>query len=97
MKDICSEMMDQHYEDMTKEILDGAEDLPKVLPNTYWQHHNGCIYKVLTLANTEGDDPTKREKYPPTVVYQGVSNGKTWARRLDRWHGSMTLYNKETQ
>lgn len=55
-----------------------------------WQHYNGVMYLVLILANTEGDNLMKREKYPETVVYRGV-NGKVWSRRLDDWHRSMTF------
>lgn len=60
-----------------------------VLPGQVWQHHSGIIYKVLMITNTEGDG-TVREKYPPTVVYQGV-NGKCWSGRLDDWCRRMTL------
>lgn len=63
------------------------ERYPEV--GSLWRHHNGNEYTVLMLANTEGDDPTKWDKYPPTVVYRGV-NGKIWARPFYRWHSSMT-------
>ena len=53
-----------------------------------WRHRNGNIYTVLVMANTEGTDPSKFDKYPPMVVYQG-QNGKVWARRFDDWHRSM--------
>lgn len=62
--------------------------------HTKWNHYNGNTYKVIALANTEGDIESKREKYPPIVVYQG-SNNKIWARRLDDWHRSMTPYKKK--
>lgn len=55
-----------------------------LIPGTLWQHKNGNIYTILMLAN-EPDE----ERYPLTVVYGG-SNGKTWARRADDWHRSMT-------
>lgn len=54
-----------------------------------WRHYNGVLYTVLLIANSEGDDPSKRDKYPVTVIYQG-ENGKVWARPFDRWHASMT-------
>jgi hypothetical protein len=33
---------------------------------------------------------TYRDKYPVTVVYQGVVNGAVWTRPLSDWHRSMT-------
>jgi len=53
-----------------------------------WKHSSGIVYKVLLIANTEGDQV--KEKYPATVVYQGP-NGKVWSGRLDDWHRRMTL------
>lgn len=64
-------------------------DIEKPAKGSFWQHHNGNRYTVLMVTNTEGDDPTKREKYPPTVVYEG-QNGKLWSRKLADWHRSMT-------
>lgn len=64
-----------------------------IIPNTCWKHNNsGCIYLILMLANTEGNDPEKKDKYPPTVVYKDINNGKIWAGRLDDWHRRMTIY-----
>lgn len=54
-----------------------------------WKHTSGNKYVICQFANCEGDDPTKVEKYPPMVIYQGA-NGKHWARRADDWHRSMT-------
>lgn len=64
------------------------EDL--IIINSRWRHYNGAEYKVIVIANNQGDDKTKRDKYPPTVVYQGT-NGKYWARPMDDWHRSMKL------
>lgn len=69
--------------------------LKTVRPGQIWRHYNGNEYRVLMLANTEGDDESKQKKYPPTVVYRG-NNGRTWARRLDDWHRSMTLISQPT-
>lgn len=63
------------------------ESYPEI--GSKWQHYNGNVYTVLLIANSEGDDPARREKYPVTVVYQGT-NGKVWSRAFDRWHASMT-------
>jgi hypothetical protein len=62
-------------------------DIPEI--GSVWRHHNGNTYLVLLIANNDGDDPSKREKYPPTVVYRG-ENLKVWARKLSDWHRSMT-------
>lgn len=62
----------------------------EVKAGTLWKHYNGQIYRVLLIANSQGDDPSKKDKYPETVVYEG-SNGKTWARPLSDWHRSMTF------
>lgn len=49
-----------------------------------WEHYNGLKYEVINLANV---DSTDQEKYPETVVYQGI-NGKVWTRPLKEWHRS---------
>lgn len=64
--------------------------LPEVTPKTVWQHTNGTHYVVELIANNQGDDPSKREKYPPMVIYRTLRSDKFWARRLDDWHRSMT-------
>lgn len=64
-----------------------ADEVPS--RGSIWRHSNGAVYTVILLTNTEGDDPAKREKYPPTVVYLG-RNGKVWSRPLADWHRSMT-------
>lgn len=58
------------------------EDKPEI--NSLWQHYNGVKYEVIHLANL---DTTDEEKYPITVVYQGI-NGKVWTRPLKDWHRS---------
>lgn len=57
------------------------------LAGSAWQHHSGRTYTVLTLSNTEGDDP---ERFVPTVVYQG-EDGRVWSRPVSDWHRSMSL------
>lgn len=54
-------------------------------PFSEWQHYNGCKYLVLFLSNEEGD----ADKYPTTVVYQNVDNGKRYSRPLSDWHRSL--------
>ena len=49
-----------------------------------WTHRNGNEYQIICIANEPNE-----ERYPLTVVYQGL-NGKIWARRADDWHRSMT-------
>lgn len=53
-----------------------------------WLHYNGAVYKVLLIANA---DSHRLEEYPVTIVYQGVLNGKIWARKLIDWHRSFTF------
>lgn len=60
----------------------------KPQPGSFWQHHSGNLYRVLFIAN-DVDDP--KSDYPPTVIYETVSNNKKWAGRLDDWHRRMTL------
>lgn len=58
-----------------------------------WSHRNGNRYKVLLITNLHSED---LRKYPVTVCYRGP-NGRTWSRRLNRWHGSMTLVSRATR
>lgn len=51
-----------------------------------YQHINGNIYTVIAIANQE----SKRVDYPPTVVYQGTTNGKVWAKPLTNFIAKMT-------
>jgi len=64
------------------ELCKGEADVERVLPKKLekWQHHNGVIYTVDCLANTESDNPD----YPITVVYIGP-NGHRWAKPLDNF------------
>lgn len=66
-------------------------NLPKV--GSVWRHRNGAEYRVIHLANFYSSDV----RYPLTVVYQGVVNGKVWSRPMDQWHLSMTLVAETTQ
>jgi hypothetical protein len=60
-------------------------ETPKI--GSIWLHKNGNIYTVIAIANSASQFST----YPPTVVYIG-GNGNVWARALDSWHRSMSLY-----
>ncbi len=55
--------------------------------NSVWKHRNGNAYRVHLYTNTELPG---KEEYPPTIVYQNVSNGRFYSRRLDDWSRSMT-------
>jgi hypothetical protein len=57
------------------------EENPK--PNEIWTHNNGIEYLVKYIANDDNNP-----KYPLTIIYQGVKNGKIWARELSDWHRS---------
>jgi hypothetical protein len=84
----------RYYEEIRFEQITNTEQGPLVESNQVWKHTNGNLYIVELIANNEGDNEIKRQKYPETVVYRG-ENGKVWARRLDDWHRSMTLIGRE--
>jgi hypothetical protein len=64
----------------------------KPAEGSYWRHHSDRVYRVLFIAN-DTDDP--RPGYRPTVVYEGVGNGKKWAGPLSDWHRRMRPYKAE--
>jgi hypothetical protein len=51
-----------------------------------WAHTNGIQYRVVLHTNVEGTKP----KYPITVCYQNIANGKVYSRPLHDWARSMT-------
>lgn len=55
-------------------------------PGTLWKHRNGNIYGVWLITNVGSTN----EKYPETVVYNNILNGKTYSRPVSDWHRSMT-------
>lgn len=63
---------------------------PKI--GSLWKHHNGNVYYVICVTNKE---EARQDKYPTTVVYQNITSGKPYSRKLIDWHGSMTLQLKE--
>lgn len=65
-----------------------AIELPRI--GSIWRHTSGALYVVMMHTNDEGDDPAKREKYPTTIAYVNVRNGKRHSRRADDWHRSFT-------
>lgn len=75
---------ERHAEFIAKcdDVCKGKADVERVLPKKLekWQHHNGVIYTVDCLANTESDN----RDYPITVVYIGP-NGHRWAKPLDNF------------
>jgi len=58
----------------------------EVVPGSVWRHRNGEAYTVRILTNEDSRNP----EYVPTVVYEGVRNGKYWSRPLADWHRSFT-------
>lgn len=63
-----------------------------VEPGSLWQHHSGRLYMVLFLTN---DIPDRGDgKYPRTVVYIELENGRRWSGPLDDWARRMTLVAK---
>ncbi|MEL4071706.1 hypothetical protein WKW50_16295 [Ochrobactrum sp. GPK 3] len=60
---------------------------PMPTPGSVWSHKNGNHYAVILISNAESE---RQDKYPTTVVYQNVENGKVYNRKLSDWHRSMS-------
>lgn len=57
---------------------------------THWRHHSGRRYRIIEIANL-GASPDQKDKFPPTIVYQG-EDGKVWATTdLGRWYSKFAL------
>lgn len=68
--------------------LYGKEPELKFVPvNSVWKHSSGIKYKVILIAN----EFSENEKYPITIVYQGLANEKIWSRPLNDWYRSMSF------
>ena len=61
--------------------------------NTIWQHSNGNQYQVVMFTNIETD---RQDKYPTTVVYRNLMNGKAYSRKLSDWERSMICVDNGT-
>ncbi|HCF1075432.1 hypothetical protein AAEZ52_07530 [Pseudomonas aeruginosa] len=80
------------WPDQARHVLSFAEAMGRVPdavvePKSRYTHRNGVEYEVVMIANGESTSP----KYPPTIVYRGVANGKVWARPACDWDRSMQL------
>lgn len=80
------------WPDQARHVLSFAEAMGRVPdavvePKSRYIHRNGVEYEVVMIANGESTSP----KYPPTIVYRGVANGKVWARPACDWDRSMRL------
>ncbi|MDV6610090.1 hypothetical protein FA506_20650 [Pseudomonas aeruginosa] len=80
------------WPDQARHVLSFAEAMGRVPdavvePKSRYIHRNGAEYEVVMIANGESTSP----KYPPTIVYRGVANGKVWARPACDWDRSMQL------
>ncbi|HCF3771724.1 TPA: hypothetical protein NIE38_001397 [Pseudomonas aeruginosa] len=80
------------WPDQARHVLSFAEAMGRVPdavvePKSRYIHRNGVEYEVVMIANGESTSP----KYPPTIVYRGVANGKVWARPACDWDRSMQL------
>lgn len=64
--------------------LEDSRTWPMV--GTTWRHRNGNQYEVLDYTNIESD---KQDKYPTTIVYRNIHNGKKYSRPLMDWLRSM--------
>lgn len=60
---------------------------PVPMPGSVWSHKNGNRYAVVLISNADSE---RQDKYPATVVYRNVENGKVYNRKLSDWHRSMT-------
>ncbi len=80
------------WPDQARHVLSFSEAMGRVPdavvePKSRYIHRNGVEYEVVMIANGESTSP----KYPPTIVYRGVANGKVWARPACDWDRSMKL------
>ncbi|EMM6268809.1 TPA: hypothetical protein RG902_000742 [Pseudomonas aeruginosa] len=76
----------EHLEAQPSSVMGRVPDAV-VEPKSRYIHRNGVEYEVVMIANGESTSP----KYPPTIVYRGVANGKVWARPACDWDRSMQL------
>ncbi|MBG4400733.1 hypothetical protein I4940_07945 [Pseudomonas aeruginosa] len=76
----------EHLEAQPSSVMGRVPDAV-VEPKSRYIHRNGVEYEVVMIANGESTNP----KYPPTIVYRGVANGKVWARPACDWDRSMQL------
>jgi hypothetical protein len=60
-------------------------ELP-IIGSTY-RHKNGNTYKVMLIANIHSIN----DDYPVTIVYEGYSNKRIWAKPLDNFLQKMSL------
>lgn len=74
------------WESMLLGTWDLSDDASAVVPGSVWRHYNGEAYTVRILTNLDSE----QSNYEPTVVYEGVRNGKFWSRPLMDWHRSFT-------
>lgn len=58
-----------------------------ITPGSVWRHTNGSEYTVLHVTSESDKHP---DRYPVTVVYRGP-DGRSWPKRAEDWHASMTL------
>jgi hypothetical protein len=54
-----------------------------------WRHYNGCLYKVLHIANL--GSTSHRKCYPVTIVYINIKNANVYTRAFSDWHRSMSF------
>lgn len=55
---------------------------------TDWLHRNGNAYRVMEFTNIGSVD---QEKYPTTIVYFNLNNGRYYSRPLMDWDRSMSV------
>lgn len=67
----------------------------EIVERSLWIHtKSNQIYRVLFLTNTESDN---QERYPTSVSYQNIQNGKRYSRRADDWHRSFYYFGVECE
>jgi len=52
-----------------------------------YKHKNNNEYYVMFIANID----SKKEEYPPQVIYVDVEAGKVWAKGIERFNSGMKL------
>lgn len=71
---------------MTNEIVIEGRLVKAPAPGDLFLHTNGQEYEVIILANEHTVEPAR---YPLTVVYKSVLNGRVWSKECNDFFRSM--------
>lgn len=80
--------LDGHAQPVAHALLHRYADMTVPDVGSVWVHYNKkTTYEILFVTNEHSED---QQRYPTTVVYRGLDNGRLWSRPLNDWHRSMT-------